>query len=173
MKKIISLLIATSFIFQGCSMFQLVPTGDTKTLAVLAGIAAYEIGYSVAKTEDAEIDRGVRNIYSLAKTGELSQDGLNQITDLISKRVPDRPTLPHSIMSLLQLVGIQFNPQGEAIGLEEIPPEVFQAVESNYIAGFDLYQKIKTGQISEDDAESGLSMLRDYRKQLSQRKNHV
>jgi len=144
---------------------------DVKTTAVLAGIAAYEIGYTVGQLEDVEIDRAIQNTYKLAKTGELDQDGMNQVTDLLAKKIPDRPTLPRNIMALLQLVGVKFNLEGVAVGLDKIPPEVLEAVENGYIDGVALYLRQKQGALTDDDVDKILSMLRnDFARILQQRK---
>lgn len=139
---------------------------DVKTTAILAGMAAYEIGYTVGELENAEIDRAIQNAYRLAKTGQLDQNGMDQITDLISKKVPSRPTLPRNIMALLELVGVRFNIDGAAIGLDEIPPEIFSAIEKNYIDGLELYARQKRGQLSNDDIEKILSFKRDQKAEL-------
>lgn len=156
MKKLFYLFMAALGLlaFAGCSLTPGVGGEvDVRTTAALAGIAAYEIGYSVG-LEDPEIDRGIRNAYKLAKTGELDQGGMNQITDLISKKVSGRPTLPRNIVSLLKLVGVQFDPlSGAAIGLDKIPTEVFEAVEAGYIAGIQLAARQKAGELSEADVE--------------------
>jgi len=137
----------------------------------LAGIAAYEIGYTVGQLEDVEIDRAIQNTYKLAKTGELDQDGMNQVTDLLAKKIPDRPTLPRNIMALLQLVGVKFNLEGVAVGLDKIPPEVLEAVENGYIDGVALYLRQKQGALTDDDVDKILSMLRnDFARILQQRK---
>jgi len=145
----------------GCGLkWSLSDPGDVRTTAVLAGIAAYEIGYTVGQIEDPEVDRAIRNVYKLAKTGELTKDGINQVTDLLTKKIPDRPTLPRNIMKLLELVGLNFDIDGNPIGLDQIPAEVFQAVETEYIAGIELYNRQKAGELSAADIEFILSLGR-------------
>ena len=163
MKKSFACLITGLLLFSliGCAGFSFENVGDVKTTAVLAGIAAYEIGYTVGQLEDAEIDRAIQNTYKLAKTGTLDQDGMNQVTDLLAKKIPDRPTLPRNIMSLLQLVGVRFNLEGVAVGLDEIPPEVLKAVEQGYLDGVDLYLRQKKGDLSAADVDKILEMLRN------------
>ena len=124
------------FSLTGCLSMTANENLNVAMTAALAEITAREIGYTVAETQDAEIDRTLRNFYTLAKTGELSQDGMNQITDTLSKKIKNRPTLPKNIMSLLKLVGVRFSTDGAPIGLDKIPPEVFEAVEFGYIDGF-------------------------------------
>ena len=86
---------------------------------------------------------------------------MDQITDLIAKKIPDRPTLPRSIMSLMQLVGVRFDMQGNAIGLDKIPPEVFVAVEREYLAGIALYARQKSGEVSKTDVDEVLDWMRE------------
>ena len=170
MKKLL-LCFGLFFLFTSCGVLSLDRIESVATTAVLAEITAREIGYTVAETEDPEIDRTIRNVYTLAKTGELSQDAMNQATDLIAKKIPSRPTLPSNIMSLFKLVGIRFNVDGQAIGLDKIPPEIYAAVERGYLDGIKLYERFKTASLSKADVKIILDENREYYKRLERGRN--
>ena len=133
MKVLSTLVILTLLI--GCSGLQL--SGDPTTVT-LVKITAREIGCEVAHTGDAKIDRTLRNLYTLAKTGKLSQDAMDQITEELSSQFDDRPTLVMNLTDLVGMIGVQFTPDGQAVGLNEVDPAVFEAVEAGYLSGFNL-----------------------------------
>ena len=168
MKKLFLFFLMLGFLFTtaGCGILSLDRIDGVRTTAILAEITAREIGYTIAETEDPEIDRAIRNVYTLGKTGELSQDAMDQITDLIAKKMPTRPTLPQNIMSLLQLVGVRFNADGQAFGLDKIPPEIYVAVERGYLSGIDLYKRQKIASLTKGEVKVILDENRDYYNRL-------
>lgn len=134
MKKILVFLLVGGLLF-GCSGFQI--TTDEHTTPVLARIAARNVGCEVAKLGDPEIDRSLRNIYDLVKTGELSQDAINQLNELSAKYTEDHPTLVADVLDLVSLFGVQFDQMDQAEQIQ-IPIEVMDAVAVGYVQGYDL-----------------------------------
>lgn len=135
MKTTIFVLICVVFL-TGCMKFG-IREGD-QSVPILVKMSAREIGCEVATINDPEIDRAVRNVYKLAKTGELTQDGIDQLTDLVSERVSSRPTLIANIADLVALVGVHFDAGGYPTDLNVVPPEVFTAAETGYLSGIRL-----------------------------------
>jgi len=142
MKRLFAILGLTFLLF-GCAA-----TGQVKeffagidedaAIVISSRILAREIGYEVCNTGDADLDRSLRNVYDLAKSGELSQDAMNQLNEQIGKKFENRPTLLPNIMDLMELVGVKFNSEGQAIGLGEVSPKLFGAVANGYLSGFGM-----------------------------------
>ena len=105
---------------------------DPRITAALAEITAREIGCEVA--DNPQLDRIVRSLYTMAKTGEISQEIMDQIAEEAGKYT-DRPTLIPNIMSLMKLVGLRFDTNGELLGVGTIDPVIYDAVESGYVSG--------------------------------------
>ena len=133
---IVIVMMAMFFIPVGCGNFGMQLPHERVQVALVKTVAR-QIGCEVAKL-DPRIDRSLRNIYMLAKTGKLTEDGLAQINELIGQALPGRPTLAADLTDLLSLAGVEFGPAGKAIGLDHVPPGVFEAVETGYISGFEL-----------------------------------
>ena len=133
MKKLMVLIVL--FVMMGCSGWQI--TTDEHTTPILVKITSRNVGCAVAKTGDLEIDRGLRNIYTLVETGEVPVDAIKQLNELSQKYTDDYPTLVVDLLDLVSLFGIQFNTMDEAQKVE-IPPEILKAVADGYVSGFDL-----------------------------------
>lgn len=140
-KSLISIFSILFFVmtFSSCITTSGGGTQDPRITAALAEIAAREIGCEVAKSP--ELDRAVRNLYTLAKTGEISQDAMNQVAEQAGKYVTDRPTLVPNIMSLMKLVGLQFDTNGVMTGVGAIDPMIYDAVEAGYVSGSRMCSK--------------------------------
>jgi hypothetical protein len=137
MKNLLMLLVCTSVLL-GCSATKEFFVGIDEDAAIIISsrILAREIGCEVKMSGDPELDRSLRNVYDLAATGELTQDAMNQLNEQLGKTFDNRPTLIANILDLTELVGVRFNPEGQAIGLEEVSPKLFEAVSKGYVSGF-------------------------------------
>ena len=140
MSKIMSLFMVVLFLFVGCAGMEI--TTDGHTTSILAKIAARNVGCAVANTGDLGIDRGLRNIYSLVETGEVSDDAIKQLNELSQRYTKDYPTLVVDLLDLVSLFGVRFNPVGEAEQIK-IPPEIMDAVAKGYVSGYDLCEGIE------------------------------
>lgn len=120
------MLILTIFIFFGGCNFD---ESNTATIAVLAEMAARNVGYEVGKMGDDRIDRTLRNIYSSIKAGDLTEGALLQLADLTKAR----PTLAPDIASLIKLFGVK-QADGSLL-IRAVPAEVLQGLETGYSQG--------------------------------------
>lgn len=135
MKKALFLaLIFTTFIFfTGCPL----DSTDTHTVAVLAEMAARNVGLEVGKTGDEQLDRSLRNIYQSLKTGTLTPDALVQLSNLTQFR----PTLAPDIMSLISLLGVK-NEEGSLL-VRKVPAEILAGLEKGYLQGIMLGKNVE------------------------------
>ena len=143
MIKNVLLVLFVAFIMaclQGCSTAREYFAGidEDQAIVISSRILAREIGCEVKMSGDPELDRSLRNVYDLAATGELTQDAMNQLNEQLGKTFDNRPTLIANILDLTELVGVKFNPEGQAIGLEEVSPKLFEAVSKGYVSGFGM-----------------------------------
>lgn len=121
-----------------CTVANNLKDGDVNSIAVtkaLVSIAARNIGYEVAKIGDAKMDRSIRNAYMLAKTGELTDDAILQL----SEELKQRPTLAADVADLVNLLGVSFDVDGDVIDIEQFPPEIYEAIERSYIQGINFW----------------------------------
>ena len=132
MKKLLFALCVVLLV--GCAGFQLNSNPDVT--AVLASSVAIEIGCSVQKHGDMELDRSLRNLYTYAKTGTIPQDALIQVNQQLSK-LTDRPTLGAQITNLGQLLGASYDTNlKQFVGIGAIPEKVLEATANGYNLGF-------------------------------------
>jgi len=153
MKTIGFIILSAILLTFGCASTRefLAGIDEDQAIIISSRITAREIGCETAFSENPEIDRALRNIYDLAASGELSQDAMDQLNDAISAHIGNRPTLVPNIIDLMELVGVHFNDQGQAIGLEDVSPKLFDAVAKGYVSGFDTCQHaIKAGLTQSD-----------------------
>jgi hypothetical protein len=144
MKILHILLVAGLCILAGCAGFD-ITTDNTHATLVLVNITAREVGCEVASMPDpeasAEIDRALRNFYDLAQTGELSEDAIAQLNEVLGKYAVDRPTLIPNLIALMGLIDIDYNAEETALDeLRVIAPEYFDAISGGYVSGFNLCQ---------------------------------
>jgi len=132
--KRIMVLLAIVFVMTGCSGIQI--GGDNSVATqVLVSIATRNIACEVAQMEDPEIVRTIENLYTSLKTGTVSDDALAQLSELTS----DRPTLAADIVDLIALLGVQFDTESsKVLGMEEISPELFAAIEKAWGQGITM-----------------------------------
>ena len=132
--KRIMVLLAIVFVMTGCSGIQL--GGDNSVATqVLVSIATRNIACEVAQMEDPEIVRTIENLYTSLKTGTVSDDALAQLSELTT----DRPTLAADIVDLIALLGVQFDTESsKVLGMEEISPELFAAIEKAWGQGITM-----------------------------------
>ncbi|MHA2344222.1 MAG: hypothetical protein ACXADW_20340 [Candidatus Hodarchaeales archaeon] len=135
MKKLV-ILITMFFVF-GCQGLQI---QEDEVVPVMAGIIAKEIGCEVALSSDPDIDMALRNAYTLARSGELSNEAVDRINDLLLKEISDRPTLIDNVFDLMRLIGVKFDARSRAAKNEvvEIPEELYNEIEKGYLRGFEL-----------------------------------
>ena len=143
MKQImLSVLLMLAVMLTGCAQTQEFFAGidEDQAIIISSRILSREIGYEVCLSGDAELDRSLRNVYDLAASGELTQDAINQLNEQFSKTFDNRPTLIANVLDLTELIGVRFNPEGEAIGLENVSPKLLEAVAKGYVSGFGMCQ---------------------------------
>ena len=85
MKRLVLIPLVLVFLIPGCGQIReyIANVDENKVILISAKITAREIGCEVAFSEDPEIDRAVRNVYDLAKAGELTQDAMDQLNDAL------------------------------------------------------------------------------------------
>ena len=130
------------FIFLAIVMlFALIGCKEVDTMAILANMAAIEVGCTIKQSGDLGTDRALRDLHIYATTGEIPQDAIDLLNERLAKHMDERPTLPAQITNLAMLLGADVHPAtNEIIGVVEVPPEVLAAVGRGYVSGFNACQ---------------------------------
>lgn len=134
MRKLTLLLLAALMVITfGC---KIEAVGNVESVAVLAEIAALNIGCEVAKGDRAAVDQALRNIYLSIESGGVTPNTTMQLSQLMKSH----PTLAPSIAKLTKLYRIDF--KGESGAAKVITdPKIFEAIGSGYVEGFNMCSK--------------------------------
>ena len=129
----VSIVLLISLIF-GCAGITLTKV-QTDRLEVLSRTAGYFLGYIVGETCDKELEGRVAEYYMTVRTDGLSVGMLNLGLDYLSTTLEVNPGLLKEIIYALEAFGIQFNDEGLALVVHEIPPEYMDSAARGYRNG--------------------------------------
>ncbi len=140
MKKFLIFILSVSFIitgmFTGCATLP----EDAVSLFVVR-TTAKEIGCEVSGMAPV-IDTTLRNVYTLANEGRLTEDAVDQLANILNKHMKARKTTMDSFMEMIVLVGGIADPSGDGglsvLRMNNIESKYMQAIAGGYVRGFDL-----------------------------------
>lgn len=128
-------------ILAGCAVGQnLKPVGEgfssdlanftVESLAVL-------IGYYAAKND--LVDTALRNVYSLAKDGTLTPEGINIIFKSLDTKDPIQVLMVKRVIRLIGMVGGSVYGT-QVLNISGLDPALVEAAASGYVEGYNSYQ---------------------------------
>ena len=136
MKNLILALVAVSFLaLTGCTGMGINFENSEMATFTVESIAV-PIGYYAAQSPD--IDTGLREIYSLAKTGKLTPEGLNKILDALNTKDPLQIMMLKRALRLAEMAGATVE-LGQITDLQGINPATLEAIARGYVEGYDVY----------------------------------
>jgi len=138
MKKIVISMMLMGLLI-GCAGWD-IPDGAVIEI-MISGVAS-EVGCEVSKL-DPEVDFILRNLYDLARTGQLSPELLGRLTSELRGKLSMRPTLVNTLLELVVLLGGEVNPGGDIVSMTGIDERFLNALSRGYVNGFEMCRGMK------------------------------
>lgn len=129
----VSIILLVSLII-GCAGITLTKV-ELDRLQVLSRSAGYFLGYIVGGKSDKDLEGRVAEYYMQVRADGLTAGMLNIGLQYLSKTLEVNPGLLNEILYTLKAFGVQFDGEGLAIKVQDIPPEYLDNAAIGYRNG--------------------------------------
>jgi len=121
-------------LIMGCAGIALTKV-QTDRLEVLSRTAGYFLGYIVGQKADEKLEGRVAEYYMAIRQDGLSAAALNIGLDYLSNTLEVNPGILKEIIYTLKVFGVEFNDEGLALAVYDIPPEYLDSAAAGYRNG--------------------------------------